>query len=76
MLPLDQLEFQGKLLFETPTYTSNTVSGVQIQPHQLNMQAQIKKRSLLTLTCLLRFNKFFLECSHLSLKIVTIKSHY
>ena len=40
------------------------------------MQAQIKKRSLLTLTCLLRFNKFFLECSHLSLKIVTIKSHY
>ena len=51
MLPLDQLEFQGKLLFETPTYTSNTVSGVQIQPHQLNMQAQIKKRSLLTLTC-------------------------
>ena len=39
-------------------YISKTEGHVQIQPYQLNMHAQIKKRSLVTLTCHLRFNKF------------------
>ena len=57
-------------------YIKDRRSCIKSTKPVLNMHAQIKKRSLLCLTCLLRFNKFFLEFSHLSLKIVTIKSHY